>query len=221
MTVLRQGLNAFLSSPFSLCEDKSWLEWHELRLGLWWLQREARDVRGGDWETEVDGCFTGNEGGGRKKWSAHVCQGEIDKEREFVWYREFTRNIKDLKLNKREHESGRLEKGIEIGEGKEQEGTWDEKVLGLKKCFHKSRHSERETEKSNLCFPEKIRCSFKLAEHTAENGGNAHFEEKLTTFLISVDFCRLSACKYDFSFGNQLRLLWNIQCLFWRMASHQ
>lgn len=41
-------------------------------------------MRGGDWETEVDGCFTGKKGGGRKKQSAHVCQGERDKERKLV-----------------------------------------------------------------------------------------------------------------------------------------
>lgn len=33
---------------FPLCRDKSWLEWHRLWLGLWWLQREERDVKGED-----------------------------------------------------------------------------------------------------------------------------------------------------------------------------
>lgn len=93
-------------------------------------------------ERQVDGCFTGKERGSRKKYSARVCRGEMDKDRKLVWYCQFAQNIKDMKLNKGGHESGsriREEQGIEIGEGKvwtpEWEGTRDETLPGLREMF--------------------------------------------------------------------------------------
>lgn len=65
-------------------------------------------MRGGDRETEVDGCFTGKEGGVERERSAHICPGERDKERKLESYCENMRNIKDLKLNKGGQESGRV-----------------------------------------------------------------------------------------------------------------
>ncbi len=191
MTVLRQGLNTFLS--FSPCEDKSWLEWHGLWRGLWWLQREARDVRGGDRETGVDGCFTGKElhtaegGGVRVHMYVRVC--ERDKERKLVWYCEYMRNIKDLKLNKRGHESGCGEwgGGRGIKEIEMERAKWEHqserqtaRETGMKKswdrqnCFHKSRQRERERDrKVKGCFAERPHSCFKVPKYTAEKGGNA------------------------------------------------
>lgn len=100
---------------------------------------------------------------GRREESerVHVCRDECarDKEGKLVWYCLYRSYIKDLALNKREHERERemKEKGIERAKCELQRvrqtvrGNWDKKVLGLRSVLacldtHTEREGREETE---------------------------------------------------------------------------
>lgn len=129
--------------PLFFSEDKSWLEWHRLWLGLWWLQKEVSDVRG--WQGDRGGWMLHWWGtkhwGGERGGSEHMCvrlsvretkrqslcdiasMGETSKT--WIWTKEHMRERGVRGGNKRErNREGKVWKPeLETAS----EGNWDKK----------------------------------------------------------------------------------------------